>query len=318
MRANRSAISRRKMLGAMAAAAACGASPTAHGAPLEPPPSPPLTLGFSLYGMKAVPIPAALRALAQIGYDSVELCLTPGFPTDPQRFGAADRKQVRQLLADTGLRLPALMENLPLTAAPPADPMFAQRLQRAAEFAHQVAPDNPPLVETILGGGEWKEKRQQLIDGVGKWAEVAAAEEIIVAVKPHRFGAMNRPEQALELLRQVNHPRIQLVYDYSHYAHRDLTLDATLDALLPHTSFIHVKDTVIEDGKPRFVLPGASQQFDYVAFFKKLLRQKYRGDVCVEVSGMVWNRPDYDPHAAAKVSYRHMAAAARDAGARRG
>src|SRR5688572_6678591 len=60
---------------------------------------PPL-LGFSLYGMKQLPLDEAVQACAKIGYEGVELALMPGFPTDPQTFGKEDRKRLLSLLGD--------------------------------------------------------------------------------------------------------------------------------------------------------------------------------------------------------------------------
>src|SRR5947209_19734807 len=70
-------------------------------------------LGFSLYGMKSLPISAALTALAEIGYDCVELPVMPEWPADSARISRDARREIRTVLAERGLRLTALMENLP-------------------------------------------------------------------------------------------------------------------------------------------------------------------------------------------------------------
>ena len=45
-----------------------------------------MTPGFSLYGMKALKAEDAIKAVAQIGYDSVELCLMPEWDATPGRL----------------------------------------------------------------------------------------------------------------------------------------------------------------------------------------------------------------------------------------
>src|SRR5262245_65293367 len=45
-------------------------------------------LGFSLYGMRSLELPAAIKALAEIGYDCTELPVMPDWP-------AEDRKSTR-------------------------------------------------------------------------------------------------------------------------------------------------------------------------------------------------------------------------------
>lgn len=277
-------------------------------------PSEAMTFGFSLYGMKTLKTEPALRQLAAIGFDSVELCLSPGWDAEPDNLSPARRKSIRALLANTRLRLTALMENLKLNGAQKAN---HERLKKAAALGSALAPEGQPLVETIMGGGQWDAVKNEFRDHLGGWAEVAAQEKLLLAVKPHRFGAVNRPEQALWLLEQVQSPWVKLTYDYSHFAHRGMTLEGTLRSLLPHTRFIHVKDTVLRNGRARFVLPGASGQIDYVRLLKLAAAGGYRGDICCEVSGQVFGQKGYDPVQAAKACHANLAPAFKRAGIRR-
>ena len=57
-------------------------------------------IGFCLgtYGMKDLPIDAALRLIARSGYDGVELSLMPEWQCDPARMSHGDRERLRALL----------------------------------------------------------------------------------------------------------------------------------------------------------------------------------------------------------------------------
>jgi inosose dehydratase len=274
---------------------------------------PPLTLGFSLYGMKSLATDAALRAVAEIGFDSVEICLLDGYDAAPAKLPGERRRPLRKLLGDLGLKLRALMENVPLGDAA-MQPAVHERLRVAAELGHDLSPDSPPVVETVMGGGQWDDVRDRYRDHLGGWARVAEATKTVLAVKPHRFGAVNTPEQALWLLDQVKSPWIKLNFDPSHFELRDPPQTDALKQLLPHAVLVSVKDVVLRDGKAAFVLPGEGGQFDYAKFLRQLVEGGYRGDVNVEVSGMVSSQPGYDPVAAARTSYEHLAAAFSRAG----
>ena len=126
-------------------------------------------------------------------------------------------------------------------------------------------------------------------------------------MKPHRSGAVNRPADAVWLVEQIKSPWLKLAYDYSHFIHRGIDFEDSLKTMIPHTRFIHVKDTIIKDGKPRFVLPGESGLLDYQKLIWRAHELGYRGDINVEVSGQVWNQPGYDPIAAALKGYRNIA-----------
>ena len=54
------------------------------------------------------------------------------------------------------------------------------------------------------------------------------------------------------------------------------------------------------------------------SMFKLLAASDYRGDVVVEVSGQVFGKPGYDPLAAARKCYNHLAPAMKAAGIERG
>lgn len=276
-------------------------------------------LGFSLYGMKTLSLTEAIHACAGLGYDCVELPVMPDWPGDSAKLTAEARREFAARLADKKLRLSALMENLPVLVA---DAQFAEhqeRLKRACALASELKQDeHVPVVETILGGkaGEFDAAKDRLADRVAQMAKVAEAARVTLAVKAHVSNAIQRPEQLLWLLSQVASPYLKAAYDYSHFQLQNLKLAETLDQLLPQTVFIHVKDTEHAIGKRGFLLPGEGT-IDYTQYFQLLAASKYRGDVVVEVSGQVFGKPGYDPLAAARKCYNHLAAAMKTAGVQR-
>ena len=176
-------------------------------------------------------------------------------------------------------------------------------------MGHDLSPDNPPVIESVGGGGKWAEVKNEFRDNLNHWAEAGKASKTVVCLKPHRFGAVNRPEDAVWLADQIKSPWLKLAYDYSHFIHRDIDFEGSLKTMIPHTRFIHVKDTIIKDGKPRFVIPGESGQIDYAKLVSLLAKLGYRGDINAEISGQVWGQKGYDPIATATASYKNLATA---------
>lgn len=279
---------------------------------------PELTLGFSLYGMPHIKTDEALRIVADIGYDSVELTLMDDWDATPAKMNADRRASISRTLDDTGLKLTSLMEHCNLTGSKASQQKVLERLKKAAELGHDLRPTQPPLIETVAGSGKWETLKNEMRDNLGEWAKVAASMKTVIAVKPHRGGVVDHPDQGVWLVEQINSPWIRLDYDYSHFTHRDISLKESLQTMLPYTSFIQVKDTIMKDGKVRFALPGESGEIDYVQLLKLAVAGGYRGDICCEVSSMVFRQKGYDPVAAARTCYQNLAPAFKQAGIARG
>ena len=277
-----------------------------------------LTLGFGTYGTRGMKTEAAIKLLAEIGYDAVELTATEGWDAEPQKMPKTRRLAIRRQIDQSGLELASLMENLRPTGEKAAQEKNVRRLREAAELAHDLSPQQPPVIQTVLGGKNWDQSRQLFLDRLGKWSDVARSTKTIIAIKPHRGGAMSEPREAAWLIEQLGkNSSIQMCYDYSHYAFRDLDLKETLRTALPHLAHVAVKDAMQKEGKVTFVLPGEAGTIDYVTLLKTLVAGGYRGDICCEVSSAVWRQPQYDATVAAKTCYRNMAAVFKKAGVSR-
>jgi inosose dehydratase len=275
-------------------------------------------LGFSLYGMKSLPLAEAARACADIGYDCVELPVMEGWPADSAKFDAAQQNDFRRILEETGLRLSSLMENLPLGADDARHAANLERLRGAGKLARGVSPEGPRVVETVLGGRpeQWEAVKDRMAQRLREWAKVAEEEEFTLAIKAHVGGALHTPEDCVWLATQAESPCVKCVYDYSHFQLRGFDLAKSIQTLLPHTVFIHVKDAQGDPSRFQFLLPGDGDT-DYRALLKLVAAIGYCGDVVVEVSGQLFGKPDYRPLDAARRCYENLAAAFETAGIRR-
>lgn len=262
------------------------------------------SIGFSLYGMKSLPTVEALRVCAEVGYESVELPVMADWPCAPESLSSAQRRELRQHLTDHKLRLAALMENLSLASNGEKHQANLDRLKRAFELSRDLAPEQPPLLETVLGGSpdNWPRLKGVFVERLRDWGTLAAEHKGVIAIKAHVAGALHMPNDASELVQQVGSPGIQLAFDQSHFQLRDVPMDAAWNAMASATRFVHVKDGRGKPGAVQFLLPGEGT-IDYVALFRLLKASRYAGPVVVEVSAQLSSKPDYDPIAAAKKSW---------------
>lgn len=299
-------IDRRVFLSAAAGALALPALSLADGQKSSAMPD----LGFSLYGMKTLPLDVALKTCAEIGYSHVEFALNTGYPTEPATFSPESRRVAAAQLKELRLGLPCLMLNISLTAEPAAHAQSLELISAAGRMSHELMPEQPPILETVMGGSpaRWEEQKSGMADRLHDWADAASKADVVIAIKAHVSGAVNSPERLLWLLDQVKSPAIKVTYDYSHFEVQGIGLEESMSLLLPHTRFIHVKDSSGSVGKFQFLLPGEGRT-DYRRYFSLLRQHNYSGPVCVEVSSQISSKPGYDPIAAARKSFETLSTA---------
>lgn len=274
-----------------------------------------MTLGFSTYGMKSLRTETAIGHLSRIGFDAVELTVWPEWDASPEHMSTPRRARIRKQLADSGLRLTSLMEHVIPSADDAEQSRHVMRLHRVCQLANDLGREDRPIVQTVLGGGKWEDKRSMLRDRIGEWLETAASHRVVLAIKPHRGGVMSRPSEAVWLIEQLGKSNfLRIVYDYSHYAFRGMELADTVATALPYLAHVAVKDAVQEAGRVVFRLPGAAGTIPYAQLLRLLDEGGYRGDINCEVSGMVWKQPSYDPVAAAEHCYAVLSNAFTEAG----
>ena len=279
---------------------------------------PTIGLNTGTYGMKSLKTADALRTLAEIGYDGVELALMPGWPTDPATLSAGDRLEIRHILQDTGLAVPSLMESLSMDGTPRNRAYHHERLRLAIALAHDLSPSALPVIETVLGhkSAEFDQVKSSMADELAAWVKLAEEGDVTICFKPHADQAVDMPDRALWLLKQVPSPRLRIIYDYSHFVVQGLSLEESLRPLLPYTSYIAVKDAAGDRDKYRFLLPGDGH-IDYVAYFHLLKELGYHGFVGVEISSQIHSKPGYEPVPTARLCYSRIAQALQKAGIER-
>jgi sugar phosphate isomerase/epimerase len=60
-----------------------------------------MRISYCTWGMRNVDIEEALPAVAQIGYQGIELAVTPAYPTDLDTLDAVRRRRIAALLDST-------------------------------------------------------------------------------------------------------------------------------------------------------------------------------------------------------------------------
>ena len=138
-----------------------------------------------------------------------------------------------------------------------------------------------------------------------------------IAMELHVGAIIETPQKMLELLDLVGSPHFKVNFDISHFDVIGMTIEETVSVLAPHSVHTHVKDQRGRYPDFEFLIPGEGN-FDYVAYLKAMQKHGYNGFISAEVSVMVQRRENYDPLAAATLSYKTLSRAFIEAGIDRG
>jgi sugar phosphate isomerase/epimerase len=280
-----------------------------------------MKIGYSTWGMPTVPVDTAISHIADLGFDGIELTIIPRFTTELSTLDAAERKRIASLLKQHNLALPAIAAHSSLLETDPdAHAKNMWRLKGGVDLAVELAQrDELPAVNTTPGGKpeEWEIKKDFLAERVGELVDYGASRGVTIAMEPHIGAIIDTPEKVLELLEIVNSPYLKVNFDISHFDIVGIPTEETVSALAPVSAHTHVKDQRGIAPDFEFLIPGEGT-FDYVGYLKAMQAHGYDGFITAEVSFMVQARANYDPLAAATLSYETLSKAFVDAGIERG
>ena len=279
-----------------------------------------MKLGYSTWGMPTVPIETAIPHLAQLGFDGIELTIIPRFTTELSKLDAGERKRIASLLKQHNLALPAIAAHSSLLETDPeAHAKNIWRLKGGVDLAVDLAQNGElPAVNTTPGGKPdmWDTKKDFLAERLGELVDYGASRGVTIAMEPHIGAIIDTPDKVLELLDIVNSPYLKVNFDISHFDIIGMPTEETVSALAAVSAHTHVKDQRGTHPDFEFLIPGEGA-FDYVDYLKQMQVHGYDGFITAEVSFMVQAREDYDPLAAATMSYQTLSKAFVDAGIER-
>ena len=273
-------------------------------------------IAYGTYGMPKEDIRAAIPRLSKIGYEGLEICVAETYPTAPQKLSKDRRAELRAMVSDLNLEIPSLMLlSRVLTPDPREYQQQLEAFRAAAELANDLAVnDKIPVLTTTLGGATltWKKDREALVDRIAEVGELIAKAGTRFAVEPHVGSILEHPHHAVWLIRRINSHSVRLNFDISHFAVAGYPLDDTVARLAPLAIHTHVKDGRMVAGKVQWLLPGEGD-FDYAAYFQAMAKADWRGCITVEISGMIFSKPNYDPWFAAEFSWKTLSTGRKEA-----
>ena len=279
-----------------------------------------MKLGYSTWGMPKVPIDRALEHLSSLGYDGVELTVIPGYTTELSTLDAEERGRIKRLFRQYRLALPAIAAHSSLLESDPdRHAANVAWLKSAIDLAVDLTPGtDPPAVNTTPGGRPdgWEETREVLVERTQELLEYASARGVTLAMEPHVGACIDRPDRMVWLIERVDSPFLKVNFDISHFDVMGMTIEETVPVLAPLSIHTHVKDQRGRHPDFEFLIPGEGP-FDYVRYLEAMRSAGYTGFITVEVSMMVQRRTDYDPYAAADLSYQTLSSAFEKAGIER-
>jgi len=219
---------------------------------------------------------------------------------------SSNRQKIKDLLKELNLGVPALfMLGHVLNEDKEAHKNRLEFTRQVMELARDLDLGDSPVLSVGIGGRTvmWETHRDLLVQLLLDYAKLASDEGFILAIEAHANAMVDRTERALWVMKAVDNPRIRLHFDIVHFFLAKDPITDTVKKLVPYTAHTHVTDArILDDNKFELLLIGQGE-LDCVEYIKAMHKAGWIDFITVEVSTMVWSKPEYDPYKAAAFSY---------------
>jgi len=262
------------------------AGPEIEAAAAAPPP-PPYTLSINIEimfntGRGNPPMPRAdrIRAVATNGFKAYSF-----WNASPD-----ERKAMIQAQQQTGLKCVSLVGTGTAGGTtgftkPGAQEALLTEIKERVEIAKEFGtqPDLISFVGIIQPDVPWDAQRAQIVEGLKRAGDIAAAAGVTIALEPLSVGpnqprrALDRAVEAFPVIKDVNHPNVKICFDLYHLQRTEGNLVVNLrnglqDKLI---KLVQVGDN------PGRLEPGTGE-INYPFIFKELRRLNWTGYVDTE------------------------------------
>jgi hydroxypyruvate isomerase len=227
-----------------------------------------------------LPLEQRLANVAQAGYSNVELVGEYAKWTDAD-FASANAVRTR-----LGIHFDATAGLHNGIGNPTVRDAFLAELKQALTPMQRLGcPAMIVLSGNIVSGLSREQQHQSCIDGLKRAAELVDGKQIDGQTvrlllecidpeeNPHYF--LQSAAKAIEIVRAVNHPQVQFLYDLFHEQIAEGNLIEKLDKHIDIIGLIHVADV------PGRHEPGTGE-INYANIYRKLTELKYRHGVAME------------------------------------
>lgn len=224
-------------------------------------------------------------AVKAAGWDFVEELVQPYLQADvPDTDWAGPRRHAAAVLpvtAANALLPPELKVCGPEVDAAKLRDYMSIVLRRAEQLGLKTIVFGSGLARRVPEGFDREHGRRQILEFIHVAADLAARHGVTLVAEPLNRGEcniMNSVAEAMEYVKELNHPNFQCLVDSFHFWLEDEPLE-NLRRAMPWIHHVHLADT-------RGRVPcGESGVHDYPAFFSVLKQAGYEREIAVESQG---------------------------------
>src|SRR5450432_481185 len=280
---NRRTFTRNCAVAAVAATASTYEPPFAEGSSVVPEAAQdaPFKLSVMLWTVfRDLPFERRLEKVAEAGYKNVELV------GEYQKWSEEDYTRANAKRKELGISFDATAGiKHSLTNPADRDGLLADLREALISMEKLDCPSIILLSGNVVPGMAREAQHQSCIDGLKAAAKLVEGRKIAgepVRLLLETIDPIENPKyfltsanEAFEIVKAVNHPQVEFLYDFFHEQIAEGNLIDKLEKNIAHVALVHIADV------PGRHEPGTGE-INYGSIFRKLGELKYRGTVAME------------------------------------
>ncbi len=244
-------------------------------------PNVPFKLSVMLWTVfRDLPFEQRLEKVAEAGYRNVELV------GEYQKWSEEDYARANAKRKELGISFDATAGlKHGLTNPADRDALLADLREALVSMEKLDCPSIILLSGDIVPGMNREVQHQSCIDGLKAAAKLVEGKKIAgepVQLLLETIDPLENPKyyltsanEAFEIVKAVNHPQVEFLYDFFHEQIAEGNLIDKLEKNIAHVALVHIADV------PGRHEPGTGE-INYSSIFRKLGELKYRGTVAME------------------------------------